>query len=79
MHKLGSNTSLWSVARPRGYGLGVATFSAAANPAGLIVSTGMKLYGEKSRSSKVKGRAKATAREIADVLKKCFLQRGWIN
>ena len=34
------------------------------NPLGLIVSTGMKVYGEETGSSKVEGRAKATAKEI---------------
>jgi hypothetical protein len=49
------------------------------NPAGLIISTGMKVYGEKTGSSGVEGRAKQTAKEIADVLKKRFQQEGWIS
>jgi len=47
--------------------LGVVGLVATGNPAGLIVSTGMK------------GRAKQTAKEIADVLKKRFEEQGWIN
>jgi len=39
----------------------------------------MKAYGEASGSSKVEGRAKAAAEEIADVLKKRFQQQGWIK
>ena len=39
----------------------------------------MKVYGEESGSSKVTGRAKATAKEISDVLKKRFTDQGWIN
>jgi hypothetical protein len=39
----------------------------------------MKVYGEESGSSKVEGRAKATAKEIADVLKQRFQQQGWIS
>ena len=39
----------------------------------------MKLYGEASGSSKVEGRAKDTAKEIADVLKQRFQEQGWIQ
>ena len=39
----------------------------------------MHVYGEESGSSKVEGRAKATAKEIADQLKHRFQQQGWIN
>ena len=49
------------------------------NPAGLIVSTGMKVYGEESGKSKLTGRAKATAKEIADQLRPRFREQGWIQ
>jgi hypothetical protein len=39
----------------------------------------MKVYGEASGSSKVEGRAKSTAKEIADQLKLRFEQQGWIQ
>jgi hypothetical protein len=55
-----------------------ATMLASANPAGLIISSGMKVYGEESGSSTVEGRAKATAKEIAGVLKQRFQEQGWI-
>ncbi|MBP1719194.1 MAG: hypothetical protein H6Q43_2632, partial [Deltaproteobacteria bacterium] len=48
-------------------------------PAGLIVGTGVKVYKEKSGSSTVEGRAKETAQEISDVLKKRFQEQGWIR
>ena len=38
----------------------------------------MKVYGEASGSDTIEGRAKATAKEIADVLKQRFQQQGWI-
>ena len=38
----------------------------------------MKAYGEESGSSTVEGRAKQTAKEIANELKKRFEQQGWI-
>ncbi len=52
---------------------------ATGNPIGLIVSGGMKIYGEASGSSKLEGRAEATAEEIADVLKTRFEAQGWIK
>jgi hypothetical protein len=79
LRKLGSGTLDSGGSKTPGMALGVATFAATANPVGLIVSTGMKVYGEASGSSKVEGRAKATAKEIADVLKKRFQEQGWIG
>ena len=61
-----------------GAAVGAATFLATANPAGLIVSTGMRVYGEASGKSKIEGRAEKTAKEIADVLKSRFKEQGWI-
>jgi hypothetical protein len=52
--------------------LGVATFLATKNPAGLIINAGVQAYGEASGSDEVTGRAKATAKGIPDVLKKRF-------
>ena len=79
LRKLGSGTTESGGSKSPGAALGAATFIATANPAGLIVSSGMKVYGEKSGSSKVEGRAKQTAKEIADVLKQRFQQQGWIQ
>lgn len=62
-----------------GGAMGAATFIATANPAGLIVSSGMKVYGEMSGSSKIEGRARKSADEIAEVLKKRFKEQGWIE
>jgi len=52
---------------------------ASGNPLGLIVSSGVKVYGERSGSSKIEGRAEQTAKEITDVLKTRFEQEGWIS
>jgi hypothetical protein len=79
LRKLGSGTLESGGSKTPGSAVGAATFLATANPAGLIVSTGMKVYGEASGSSRVEGRAKDTAKEIADVLKKRFEQEGWIE
>ena len=78
LRKLGSGSSDAGGGKSPGAAVGAAAFIATANPAGLIVSGGMKLYGEKSGSSKIEGRAKATAKEIADILKKRFQDQGWI-
>jgi hypothetical protein len=79
LRKLGGGTVDAGGAKSPGAALGVVGLIATANPAGLIVSSGMKAYGEVSGSSKVEGRAKATAKEIGDVLKKRFEEQGWIQ
>ena len=79
LRKLGSGTLDSGGSKTPGAALGAATFIATANPAGLIVSSGMKVYGEVSGSSKVEGRAKDTAKEIAEVLKQRFQEQGWIQ
>lgn len=62
-----------------GASAGVAGLLITHNPAGLIISSGMKVYGEKSGKSTLEGRARQTAKEIADVLKQRFKKQGWIN
>ena len=79
LRKLGSGTVDSGGGKSPGAALGVVGLVATGNPARLIVSTGMKVYGEASGSSKVEGRAKQTAKEIADVLRQRFEQQGWIN
>jgi hypothetical protein len=61
-----------------GAAVGLATLIATHNPAGLIISSGMKIYDEKSGKAGVGGRAKQTAGEIAAQLKKRFEEQGWI-
>lgn len=78
LRKLGSGTVDAGGSKTPGAALGVVGLIATANPAGLIISGGMKVYGEESGSSKVEGRAKQAAKEIADELKKKFQQQGWI-
>jgi Domain of unknown function (DUF4410) len=79
LRKLGTGTVEAGGSKSPGAALGLVGLIATANPAGLIVSSGVKVYGEESGSSKVEGRAKATAKEIADALKKRFQQEGWID
>jgi hypothetical protein len=78
MHKIGGGTVDSGGSKTPGAALGVATFLATENPAGLIISSGMKVYGEASGKSTIQGRAQATAKEIAKVLKIRFEEQGWI-
>ncbi|MGB7971319.1 MAG: DUF4410 domain-containing protein [Candidatus Deferrimicrobiaceae bacterium] len=79
LRKLGGGSSDASGSKTPGGAMGAATLLATHNPLGLIVSTGTKVYGEKSGSSTVEGRAKQSAKEIADQLKKRFQEQGWIS
>lgn len=78
LRKLGSGDLNAEGAKTPGGILGLATLAATHNPLGLIVSGGMHLYGEETGSAKLEGRAKQTAKEISDVLKKRFQEQGWI-
>lgn len=79
LRKLGSGSVESGGSKTPGAAVGTAAFIATANPVGLIVSSGMKAYGEASGKSKVEGRAKATADEIAKVLEQRFREEGWIQ
>jgi len=79
LRKLGSGTVDSGGSKGPGAAAPAAVAIATGNPIGLIVTGGMKVYGEASGSSQLEGRAKATAKEIADVLKTRFEQEGWIQ
>ena len=51
---------------------------ATANPVGLIVVGGLKIYGAASGRTGLEGRAKSTADEIAAQPKLRFQDRGWM-
>jgi hypothetical protein len=78
MRKLGSGDTDSTGAKTPGVGFGALTTIITHNPLGLIVSAGMHTYGEETGNSKIEGRAKQTAKEIADILKKRFQEQGWI-
>jgi hypothetical protein len=77
--KLGSGTLSSSGNKTPGMVVPAAVAIATANPIGLIVVGGAKIYGETSGRSGLQGRAKATADEIAAQLKIRFQDRGWIQ
>jgi hypothetical protein len=79
LRKLGSGDVGSTGNKTPGMGVGLVSLIATHNPAGLIVSTGMKVYGEESGSNTVQGRAEQIAKEIGGALKKRFQQEGWIS
>jgi hypothetical protein len=78
LRKLGSGTLTSSGNKTPGLVVPAAVAIAAANPVGLIVVGGLKIYGAASGRSGLEGRAKSTADEIAAQLKIRFQDRGWI-
>jgi hypothetical protein len=79
LRRLGSARVDAGGAKTPGSALGVVGFIITANPVGLIVGGGIKAYSEASGRSKVEGRARATAKAIAEELKPQFEQEGWIQ
>ncbi|MGH7382495.1 MAG: DUF4410 domain-containing protein [Candidatus Methylomirabilales bacterium] len=79
LRKLGSGTVDSGGSKTPGGAVPLGVAIATGNPVGLIVSSGMKVYGETSGSSKIEGRAKQTAKEIADKIRPRFQQQGWIK
>jgi hypothetical protein len=77
--KLGSGTLTSSGSKTPGLVVPAAVAIATANPIGLIVVGGAKIYSEASGRSGLEGRAKATADEIAVQLKIRFQDRGWVS
>jgi hypothetical protein len=79
LRKIGSGTVDSDGNKTPGMAATAALTIATHNPLGLIVSTGMKVYGEESGSSTIEGRVKQTVKEISDQLKTRFQQEGWIQ
>jgi len=79
LRKLGSGTLTSSGNKSPGLIVPAAVAIATANPVGLIVVGGAKIYGAASGRSGLEGRAKATADEIAAQLRIRFEDRGWIQ
>ena len=79
LRKLGSATMAAEGNKTPGAGVGAASWAITGSPVGLAVSGGMKLYGEASGNATVEGRAKQTAKEIAEKLKARFQEEGWIS
>ena len=79
LRKLGSGTADSGGGKGPGVAAPAAVAVATGNPVGLIVSSGVKVYGEASGKSKIQGREDATVKEVADRLQARFQQEGWIQ
>lgn len=79
LRKIGSGTVDSDGNKTPGMAATAALTIATHNPLGLIVSTGMKVYGEESGRSTIEGRVQQTVKEISDQLKTRFQQEGWIQ
>src|SRR6266481_6892423 len=79
LRKLGSGTLTSAGNKTPGLIVPAAVAIAAANPVGLIVVGGVKIYGAASGRTGLEGRAKSTADEIASQLRVRFQDRGWIQ
>jgi uncharacterized protein DUF4410 len=79
LRKLGSGTVSSASRKTPGIIVPAVVAAATANPIGLIVVGGTKIYGEASGSSRMQGRAKKTADEIAEQLRIRFQEQGWIS
>jgi hypothetical protein len=77
--RLGSGTLTSSGGKTPGMIVPAAVAIATANPVGLIVVGGLKIYGEASGKNTLEGRAKAIADAISEQLKIRFQDRGWIS
>ena len=78
LQRLGSGTLVAAGNKTPGLVVPAAVAIASANPIGLIVVGGLKIYGAASGKTGLEGRAKSTADEIAAQLKLRFQDRGWI-
>ena len=79
LRKLGSGTVDSGGNKTPGMAAPAMLAIASGNPLGLIISGGMKVYGEESGSSTIEGRVKQTVKEISDQLKLRFQEQGWIQ
>ena len=79
LRKLGSGTVDSGGNKTPGMAAPAMLAIASGNPLGLIISGGVKVYGEESGSSTIEGRVKQTVKEISDQLKTRFQQEGWIQ
>jgi hypothetical protein len=79
LRKLGGGSTDSTGPKTPGEAVGAAGLIATHNPLGLIVSTGVKVHEHKTGSDTLDGRARDTAKKIADVLQKRFQEQGWIK
>lgn len=79
LRKLGSGSVDSGGGKTPGAIVPAAVALATANPIGLVVMTAVKAGGEVSGVSTIEGRARATAKEIAEQIEPRFREQGWIR
>ena len=79
LRKLGSATVNAQGNKSPGAAAGAAGWAITGSPIGFAVTSGLKIYGEASGRAGIEGRAKQTAKEIAERLKRRFQEEGWIS
>jgi hypothetical protein len=78
LRKIGSGDVSSTGNKTPGMSVGLLSTLITHNPAGLILTSGMKMYGEASGSNTIEGRVKQIAKQIGDALKTRFQEQGWI-
>ena len=78
LRKLGSREIDSGGGKTPGLAVPLAVTIATANPIGLIASSALKVGGEVTGRSTIKGSAKRTAKKIADELSIAFEEQGWL-
>jgi hypothetical protein len=79
LRRLGSGTGTAGGSKTPGAAGTAGMALATGNPIGLVVSTGIKGYGEISGSSRVQGRIEQIVAEIAKQMETRFRDQGWIK
>ncbi len=78
LRELGSRGIDSGAGKTPGAAVPLAVTIATANPIGLIASSALKVGGEVTGRSTIKGSAKRTAKKIADELSIAFEEQGWL-
>ena len=79
LRKLGSSDVTSTGNKTPGMAVGIASWAITHNPAGFILTTGVKSYGELSGSNTIQGRAQQISKQIGAQLKTRFQEQGWIS
>jgi len=79
LRKLGSSDVTSTGNKTPGMAVGIASWAITKNPAGFILTTGMKSYGELSGSNTIEGRVQQISKEIGAQLNTRFQEQGWIS
>ncbi len=79
LRRVGSGTGTAGDSKPPGAAAPAAVAIATGNPIGLVVTSGIKGYGELSGRSRVEGRIEQIVTEIAKQIEPRFRAQGWIK